>query len=310
LIRVAESEWEEWQEIEGVIVPESLVTYKKRDAIPYIPLSLAVIEGADYGYGYCSDFEGDLTNLEGLNKAIVEASAAMALLLLLVRPNSTIRKRDIERAESGDLVTGDPDDISILQMEKSHDLSVAANQVAAIESRLNFAFLLHKAVSRDAERVTAEEIRFMATELENSLGGIFSSLANDFQTPLVKLLVHRMTEDGRMPELPEDVVEPQVVTGLDALGRGQDLNKLDSFVRGINETLGPEAVQRYVNIDEYLRRRASATGVDSNGLIKTEEQLAAEAQQAQQAELLANVAPNAVNAVGGMAAKQLEQPTE
>ena len=37
---------------------------------------------------------------------------------------------------------------------------------------------------RDAERVTAEEIRMQAQELETSLGGVYSRLAIGFQLPL------------------------------------------------------------------------------------------------------------------------------
>ena len=48
------------------------------------------------------------------------------------------------------------------------------------------------------------------------------------------------------------------------------------------QTVGPEAIAQYVNLGEYIKRRATALGIDTQGLIKTEEQLMAEMEQAQQ----------------------------
>ena len=60
--------------------------------------------------------------------------------------------------------------------------------------RLGAAFLLNTAVTRDAERVTAQEIRMQAQELESSLGGVYSRLANELQLPLAKRLLQEIDE--------------------------------------------------------------------------------------------------------------------
>ena len=86
--------------------------------------------------------------------------------------------------------------------------------------------MLNSAVQRNAERVTAEEVRFMAQELETSLGGVYSILSQELQLPLIKILIFRMEKQGRMPVFPKNVIKPQIITGMEALGRGQDLNKL------------------------------------------------------------------------------------
>ena len=62
---------------------------------------------------------------------------------------------------------------------------------------MSYAFLLHTAIQRDAERVTAQEIRYMAEQLETAMGGVYSLLSQEFQLPLVKILMKRMQEYKR-----------------------------------------------------------------------------------------------------------------
>jgi hypothetical protein len=155
-------------------------------------------------------------------------------------------------------------------------------------------------VQRTGERVTATEIRAMLEELESSLGGTYSTLAGEFQMPLVQQVMARMAKQGRFPKLPKNVIKPQIVTGVQALGRGQDLMRLDAFVGGLVQTLGPEAMRR-LNVAEYLNRRAMALGVEPRGLIRSEEEIQAEMQQAQQAQMVGQLGPAAIQAGAKMA---------
>jgi hypothetical protein len=110
--------------------------------------------------------------------------------------------------------------------------------------------------------------------------------------------------------MPKNMIHPMVVTGIEALGRGNDLNKLDSFVAGIGQILGPEAVQQFVNISEYLDRRAAALGIDTKGLIKSQEELQQEAQQAQQQAMMQQLGPKAMDAVTDSAQLQQQQQNQ
>jgi hypothetical protein len=91
-----------------------------------------------------------------------------------------------------------------------------------------------------------------------------------------------MSRQKKLPKIPKGLIQPAIVTGIDALGRGHDLNKLDVYLQGIGQTLGPEAISKYVNLREYMERRAAALGIDIEGLVKSEQQLQAEQQQQQQ----------------------------
>ena len=56
------------------------------------------------------------------------------------------------------------------------------------------------------------------------------------------------------------------------------------YLAGIAQILGPEMLGQFINMREYMDRRATALGIDTKGLVKSEEELQQEAQmQAQNA---------------------------
>jgi hypothetical protein len=157
--------------------------------------------------------------------------------------------------------------------------------IGSYERRLLEAFLVMN--PRNAERVTAEEIRLTQLELESQLGGLFSLLTVEFLVPYLnrKLLVLQRT--GELPRYPKDIVNPTIVAGINSLGRGQDRESLTMFLGTVAQTLGPEALMQYVNPDEAIKRLAAAQGIDVLNLVKSmeqqqEEQMAAQEQQQQQ----------------------------
>ena len=269
--------WRVYQEVKGQRVPGSEGTYPL-DKSPWIPVRFTKIDNESYGRGYVEEYLGDLKSLEGLTQAIVEGSAAAAKVLFLVNPNGTTRMEDVAKAESGDFRNGRADDVSVLQLQKYNDFRVALDTVEKITERLSFAFLLNSAVQRNGERVTAEEIRYMANELESALGGIYSILSQEFQLPLIRRLMFQMERQKRLPVLPAGTVKPVIVTGLEALGRGNDLNKLDQFISVIQQI--PDAAAR-INWGDYMTRRGTALGIDMKGLVKSDEEIAQEQQQQQ-----------------------------
>lgn len=301
-----DGKWHLYQEINGKIVPGSEGSYPI-DKAPMMALRWTAIDGEDYGRGYVEEYLGDLISLEGLSKAIVEASAASAKVVFLLNPNGVTRMRDVAKAESGDFVVGRADDISTVQTEKQADMRITYEAAKTISERLSMAFLMHSAVQRHAERVTAEEIRFMASELEDALGGVYSILSQEFQLPLVNRLMDRMTKQKRLPALPKGVVKPAIVTGLEALGRGHDLNKYNMLLKAL-QPLGPEVLAKYMNPGDYISRVSTSLGIDPKGLVKDDEQIAAEMQQMQQAQqmqmmadLAGKAAPNVVKGISDQA---------
>lgn len=298
--------WRVYQEVKGQKIPGTDGAYPI-DKCPWIPVRLTKIDGENYGRGYVEEYLGDVKTLEGLAQAMVEGSAAAAKVLFLVKPNGTTSIDDVSSAESGAFREGNKDDITVLQLEKFNDFRVVMDMMSSITERLSFAFLLNSAVQRNGERVTAEEIRFMANELETALGGLYSVLSQELQLPFVKRIMYQMEKQKRLPTLPSGVVKPVVVTGIEALGRGNDLNRLVQFgeIAAQAANLPPE-----LNKDDFLTRAGTALGIDMKGLVKTPEQIAQQNQQAQMMAMVQQLGPNAVNALGGVAKQGMQNAAQ
>lgn len=294
-----ETEWEIYQEVDGIELEGSRGMYPL-DKCPWLALRFISVDGEDYGRGYVEEYLGDLKTLEGLTKAIVQASAAAAKVLFLVKPNSTTKMRALSESASGDIREGNKDDVTVLQMDKYADFRVAYDTINQIKEALSYAFLLNSAIQRNGERVTAEEIRYMANELDASIGGIYSTLAQEFQLPLLLVKMSQMERVGALPKLPTGTVRPVITTGVEAIGRGNDRTKLASLLQDI-QPLGPEVIAQEMNVGDYIKRCGSALGIDMKGLIPTEEEKAARAEQGQMQAMIAQLGPNAINQVGGMA---------
>lgn len=285
-----EGVYKSYQEIEGKIVEGSEQTYPQ-DKSPWIALRLKKMDGESYGRSFVDEYLGDLKVLEALSKAVAEVAAIASNILYLVSPNSVTRVSDLSKAKSGDFVKGRIEDVQVLQINKTSDLQVAVGEIQTIEQRLSYAFLLNSAVQRNAERVTAEEIRYVANELEDTVGSIYSILSQELQLPLVKRFMVQMTREGQLPDMPEGSqgVEPMIVTGIEALGRGHDLNNLDTFIRYAQ--VFPQAFEQNVKQAEILRQIATALGIDSTSVVKSDEEIQAEQQQMMEQQMAMQVAP-------------------
>jgi len=282
-----------YQECKGEKIPGT-DGRSKVDVSPWITLRFVRIDGEDYGRGYVEEYRGDLISLEALMQAIIEGAAASAKTIFLVNPNGVTRAATLAQAPNGAIREGSANDISVMQVGKAADFSVSQAVIQTITGRLEYAFLMARSVQRDAERVTAAEVTMMANELENSLGGIYSILTQEFQLPYLKRRMHMLVRSGKAPKLPEKLVKPKIVTGVQGLGRGNDRNKLIEFIGTVSQALGPDIMRQYMNVDEAIKRLATSIGIDTANLVKTQEEIQAEMQAMQQQQLIQSLGPAAL----------------
>jgi len=267
------------QEVHGVVLEKS---YGKAplDVTPWIPLRFNSVDGEDYGRGRVGQFIGDLKSLEALSQALVEGSAAAAKVVFTVSPSSTTKPSTLANAGNGAIVQGRPDDIGVVQVGKTADFRTAFEMMQQLERRINDAFLVMQV--RQSERTTAEEVRLTQMELEQQLGGLFSLLTTEFLLPYLNRILNQFQKTGKIPRLPKDVVKPTIVAGVNALGRGQDRESLGQFLTIVSQTMGPEAVQQYINPEEVIKRLAAAQGIDVLNLVRSMQEIQGEQQQQQQ----------------------------
>lgn len=299
-----------YQEVGGQEVPGSRSSSPKSESA-WLALRMYKIDGDSYSPGYVeAACIADLQTAEALSQAITEGALVSAQVKHLVKPSGIANPKKLAESPNGAYVPGNPDDVFTLQINKAQDLNIALQSMQTVEMRLSQAFMLN--TPRQAERVTAEEVRLQALQLEQMLGSIYAILTSEFQGPYVARKLVLLTRKGKMQKLPDELVRPVVSVGLAAVGRGQDLEKTARFMQILQQTLGPEGITTYVQPSELIRRLASSMGMDLVGLIKSEEQLQQEQQQQQQMMLAqqAMASPMADPKKQAEAAAIEEQPPE
>ena len=289
-----------YQEIEGKVLNGSDQQYPK-DKVPWLPLRLRKMDGESYGRSYVDEYYGDLKSLNTLSKASVEMSAIAAFFFFVVNTSSTLRVDKLKDAQSGTFVKGKEGDLTTFQLQKLNDMQIIVPQIQDLQNRLSYAFLMNSAVQRNAERVTAEEIRYVANELEDTIGNVYALLALELQLPLVRCIMAQLMSQGLIPDTPlgKTGIQPKIITGVEALGRGYDLTKLETFMQVCSAL--PSFAQR-IKDGAVMMKVATSIGLDESELVKTDEEVQAEQQQ-QQEMLLAQQA-------AGPVANNLTSPKE
>lgn len=265
-IRLLDGKWSVHQEVDDNTIEGTTGTYPK-DRVPFRPLRYIQASKEHYGRSGGDEYLGDLLSAEALQRSLVDLTGVAAKVVNFVDPGALFTADEFAEARSGDTLPGHAKEVSTWSLEKYGDFRVAAETAAKVERRLEQAFLLFSGVQRDAERVTAEEVIRLANELETALGGVYSLLAEELMAPLATIL---MAQTKDVPKLPRESVTLKVVTGVDSLGRNAELMRLETFVRGIAEVAGPEAVSMYLNLEGYFKRKAKALAIDIDGLVRTD----------------------------------------
>ena len=286
-----------------MIIPGSL-SKAPADASPWLVLRMVSVDGEDYGRGRVEEFLGDLRSLEALSQALCEGSAAAAKVVFLVNPAASTKPQTIAKAGNGAIVQGRAEDVQVVQVGKTADFSTALQMAQQIERRIGEAFLLLNV--RNSERTTAEEVRLTQMELESQLGGLFSLLTVEFLKPYLARTLLVMQRTRQLPKIPKDYVNPTIVAGVNALGRGQDREALTQFIGTIAQTLGPESLVKYIDATEAIKRLAAAQGIDVLNLVKTPQQLQGDMQQQQQM----GIQKSLIDQAGQMASAPLMDPTK
>lgn len=276
-----ERTWLYWQECEGEVLNGTTV---ETDILypPMWPGWLVPVYGADWGGSYCEQYRGDLYTLEAHASALNDGSSLAALSLLFVKPGSQTSIRQVREARNLETLPGDADDLSVFRTDKSADFGFVENRFESTARRLNRAFLLQSSVQRSGERVTAEEIRRLGTELDKALGGLYTQIAQGNQRVIIRRAM-RLNEEAfpDLPSLPDKHVQVQVITGIDALGNTIEYDNLMEYAMAGQKAF-PKSFEAAHNSGDFFLRIAAAKGVKPDGLIKTPEQLQADEENNQQ----------------------------
>ena len=297
---VETKQWIVTQEVEGELVGTE-ETYKTDMDLPYRYLGWHWQTGEKYHRPYVETHYDTMEQLNMLAELLTRGALASAKVNWMVdERGGRTSKKELESSLTGDYLHGKAEDVTAVQLGKNYDFQVPMEREASLKKELAKAFLSNEAAARDSERTTAYEVRLMAQEIESStMGGIYSAMSIGFN----QWLVHQvMGELG----IKFNTIGVDIITGLDALGRSQEAQKLDGFV----QRLAQLELVNYVKSPELITRYASYDGITTAGLIKTSEEVAAETKAAQQQQQQAMAQESMAGATGGIiqdAAKQQPQ---
>lgn len=285
------------QQVDDVDIPGS--GWYRENHCPWIFPVWDLVSGENYGRGLVEVHAGAFARLSEISYALTLYQAEALKVVNLVGPESQNDIDSLADAETGDYVRAAQNAVSAHETGSTGKVEATLGMLGEIFGKLARAFMYTGEV-RDAERVTAYELRQAAIEADNALGGPYSALSDGYQLPLAHLLVGEIDPD--LLTMLEDVQGGRIniATGINALGRSTEVQNIMSAVQenaALAEMLpADDRVDRYKVFDLVYAGRSIAT----KKILKTDEQLAAEdaanAEQAQaqaQAEQAAGMADQA-----------------
>lgn len=297
--------WEVQQYVEDSEVDNTKRNYARTE-LPFMFPVFSLHEGENFGRTYTEDFLADLELIDGQSEAVQVGTAIAAQFIRMVRPGGVTSKKALQDARSGDVITGAENDVATLRADKNADFQASLNLQDRTIQRLGRAYLLNSTVQRQGDRVTAEEIRFLAQELEDQLGGAYADLEVTLQRPYASAKLSRLQDAGRAPVWQRDQVSLTITTGAAALTRQAKTSGYIRILTAAGQILGPQVLGQRVNPETLFDILGEGEGLSTDGLLLTEEQLEDKANREAARNTVTAAAPEAIRQVGQAA--QAQQP--
>lgn len=273
--------WHSKQDIDEVEVPRSKASYKQEDC-PFLALVWNLSRGENYGRGLVEAHAAAFHNIDVTTQAMLDLIGIAADIKFLVDPGSGIDIDELNTAARGAYVPGRKDEISTPDFPKRVEIQLLREAIETWQRDLSQAFLLSSGGVRDAERVTAEEIRFYARELESAYGGLYSRLALDWQKQeadyLISQIDMRLFSDSGIK-----IFDTTVTTGLESLSREGQLDALRLAISDLQMLEAvPEDVRAAINPRVFAEFVFTNRGVKLIEFLYTQQEMQANQQAAMQ----------------------------
>jgi len=246
---------------------------------PYIPVCWNLLTGENMGRGLVEDYAGDFAKISELSENLALYEIEASRVLHFAKSGSGVDIDTVATTESGGWVAGTPGDVLAYEAGDYNKIQAMLADIQQIFQRMAPAFMYGQN-TRDAERVTAEEIRQYAEEANQALGGVYSSISSSLHIPLAYLLVHEVNP-AFIQELIKGGVKLSVVTGVAALGRSSDVNRLAQAAQVIAVVVPTlTQVSQVYSPEKITRKILEGFGLKSEEYERTEEEMKQLQQQA------------------------------
>lgn len=280
-VKQADGRWLVSQEADGVYLDNDETLAEKDYDMLLLTWNLA--SGDNYGRGLVEDHAATFHQLDVTTDAVTDLMAIICDVKFLVKTGSPLAMQvaELNRAPRGAYFPGNEGDISVPELGKRGDLSVMMQAIDKWEGDLSRAFLLSSV--RDAERVTAEEIRLIASELESSYGGLYSNLALSWQQKEANYAIAQINFEEEIGSGIE-IFEVLVTTGLESLSREGQIDNLRLAMSDLGMMQNvPDGLMAAINPLRFAGFIFTNRSVDLKAIMNTPDEMKAnqEAQLAQ-----------------------------
>lgn len=269
-----------------------------QDTLRWEPLVWKRYRKENYGRSLVEEVFNSIYTHDVCTEIYLKAAAISADIKFFVDRSSGVDVQQVNNSESGSyhFKNGSNQAIEAAQVNKVTDLQLSFNMLEKLERTLGQVFLRMASVIRQAERVTADENRMLASELDQAHGGVFSMLGSTLQNRLAMWTLADIdaSVDGT-------VIDLTITTGIDAIGRNAEAEQIVLAMNdcSILNNL-PEQVIGRIKLSNFLTRIFVGRDVQVDQLIKTETEYASEQQQLQQQQAAAQGMQGAGQPAGAM----------
>lgn len=248
---------------------------------PWQAVSWSLIAGENYGRGLVEDYAGGFAKLSDESLAATLYGVEACRLINLVAPGMGADVDELQAAGTGEYVQGSKDSVLAHEGGDAGKMQQMAASIEATFGRLARAFM-YKANTRNAERVTAFELKQDALEAEETLGGTYSSLSAAMQVPLAHVLLTEV-DSAMQGAILLGHIKLGIMAGIQALGRQAEVQNLAMAAQDAAAIIPVLAqLSNRVDKDKVLDVIMAGQSVDTSTIYKDEKQLAAEKDAAQQ----------------------------
>lgn len=272
----------------------------KPDNMPYRALTWRLPLGQDYGVSLAEDYANDLGTHETVSDALADGAVLAAQFRWACNPSGYTDPKDVENGRNGDVIPANPDDLKLIFANMGAQLQSIVGIEEIYSRRIGRGFLMNTMVTRNSERTTAEEVKIQAIELEQSLGGVYSRQAIDMQGPISRWMLRKADINIRGTK-----IEPTIITGLDALSRTAELERLMGFlndVTGLSQI--PPETRDMLNEQPIISDMAAGRGVNRSRYVASPETVTQRRQDRAQAQMDQQAAQAGVQAGAQQAVNQ------
>lgn len=250
---------------------------------PFIVMAWSLADGEHMGRGLVEEYAGDFARLSLVSEQLGLYELDSLNVLNLVDESLGAAVDDYKDADTGDYVPGRANAVQSYERGDYNKITAVNNSIQGVISRLSRAFMYTGDV-RDAERVTAEEIRRTAIEADTLLGGVYSLLSETVQTPLAYLCMWEASasSDNLMLGMLSRAYRPAILTGIPALTRASETqNLLEATQEAAVVVPVLTQLSNRFDTEKVIELIFNNKSVDLAAISKTPEQIKLEAEQKQ-----------------------------